>query len=200
MVVETLCGAAGSGGPGVKRNPRRSPIVSKLDTWSQRSKAADCRQLRSRGGSSPLAALEKNFVSSLGTWKKEAIMDNIKKENVQYFLDMDLAELSEGTPLSEGNGVTEFQMEAEVVAAALKKVGVPAGRVPSGRARSLFLMRAFYFLGVFRGGEAARTAILDEEREGGKFSLSDSCTELFAEDLKAMDCEELASICKTLSL
>ncbi len=52
-------------------------------------------------------------------------MDNIKKENVQYFLDMDLAELSEGTPLSEGNGVTEFQMEAEVVAAALKKAGFP---------------------------------------------------------------------------
>ena len=127
-------------------------------------------------------------------------MDNIKKKMSNIFLDMDLAELSEGTPLSEGNGVTEFQMEAEGVAAALKKAGVPAGRVPSGRARSLFLMRAFYFLGVFRGGEAARAAILDEEREGGKFSLSDSCTELFAEDLKAMDCEELASICKTLSL
>ena len=72
-------------------------------------------------------------------------MDNIKKENVQYFLDMDLAEL-------------------------------------------------------FGGGEAARAAILDEEGENGEFSLSDSCTELFAEDLKAMDCEELASICKTLSL
>lgn len=92
-------------------------------------------------------------------------MENFKKENVQYFLDMDLAELSEGTPLSEGNGVTEFQAEAEAVAAALKKAGVPAGRVPSGRARSLFLMRAFYFLGVFRGGEAARSAILDEEGE-----------------------------------
>ena len=116
-------------------------------------------------------------------------MDNIKKKMSNIFLDMDLAELSEDTPLSEGNGVTEFQMEAEVVAATLKKAGVPAGRVPSGRACSLF-----------RGGEAARAAILDEEREGGKFSLSDSCTELFAEDLKAMDCEELASICKTLSL
>ena len=55
-------------------------------------------------------------------------------------------------------------------------------------------------MGVSGGGDAARAAILDEEREGGKFSLSDSCTELFAEDLKAMDCEELASICKTLSL
>ena len=127
-------------------------------------------------------------------------MDNIKKKMSNIFLDMDLAELSEDTPLSEGNGVTEFQMEAEVVAATLKKAGVPAGRVPSGRACSLFLMSAFYFRGVFRGGEAARAAILDEEREGGKFSLSDSCTELFAEDLKAMDCEELASICKTLSL
>ncbi len=58
-------------------------------------------------------------------------MENFKKENVQYFLDMDLAELSEGTPLSEGNGVTEFQVEAEAVAAALKKAGVPAGRVGS---------------------------------------------------------------------
>lgn len=127
-------------------------------------------------------------------------MKNFKKESVQYFLVMDLAELSEGTPLSEGNGVTEFQMEVEAVAAALKKAGVPAGRVPSGRARALFLMRAFYFLGVFRGGEAARAAILDEEGENGEFSLSDSCTELFADDLKVMDCVELAGICKILSI
>lgn len=127
-------------------------------------------------------------------------MEHFKTENVQQFLEMDLAELSEGTPLSEGGGLMEFQAEAKAVAAALKKAGTHAVKALDGPARSLFLMRAFYFLGVFRGGEAARAAILDNEAKDGAFQLSDACMELFAEDLKALDGAELARLCKIIGL
>lgn len=61
-------------------------------------------------------------------------------------------------------------------------------------------MRAFYFLGVFRGGEAARAAILDDDAEGGEFNLSDFGTERFAEDLQALDAVSLARLCDSLGL
>lgn len=147
-----------------------------------------------------LKSESKEIVSVLDTQEKEINMDKFKKEDVQYFLNMDLAELSEDTPLSEGDGVAEFQEEAEAVAAALKGSGVPAGKVPAGRARSLFLMRAFYFLGVFRGGEAARATILDDEAENGDFQLSDVCTELFAGDLAALPSAELTRLCGIMGL
>lgn len=128
-------------------------------------------------------------------------MANFKKEDVQYFLDRDLAELSEDTPLSEGDSLEMFEDEARVVAEALKKAGVPAGKVSPGRARSLFLMRAFYFLGVLRGGEAARNMLLGEdEAEDKKLVLAEWCTQRFAEELEALDCVELARVCKVLSL
>ena len=75
-------------------------------------------------------------------------MTNFKKEGVLYFLNRDLAELSEDTPLSEEDPLEMFEYEAE-----------------------------------------------DEE-----FSLSDSCTERFAEDLEALDRVELARVCNALSL
>lgn len=130
-------------------------------------------------------------------------MENFKfkKENVQQFLEMDLAELLEDALLSEGDGLEMFQMEAEAVASALKDAGVPAGKVSPGRARSLFLMRAFYFLGVLRGGEAVRNMLLGEDvAEDKKFVLAEWCTQRFAEELEALDCVELARVCKVISL
>lgn len=63
-------------------------------------------------------------------------MENFKKEDVQQFLEMDLAELSEDTPLSEGDGLTEFQAEADAVVAALKKARGPAVKALTGPARA----------------------------------------------------------------
>lgn len=128
-------------------------------------------------------------------------MENFSKEDVQLFLDTDLAELSEYAPLTEGADLDAFEQEAQAVAAALKKAGVHPATVPAGPARSLFLMRAFYFLGVLRGGEAAIDILSNQfEDEPGEFKLSDVCTEDFAWNLKSLDKEELKRICKIISL
>lgn len=128
-------------------------------------------------------------------------MENFKKEDVQLFLDMDLAELSEYTQFTEESSLETFEWETEAVAAALEEAGISPRRVPAGPARVLFLMRAFYFLGVFRGGEAARAAIVEPTGEDGDlFALSSSRTKAFAENLKSLDHAELDRICKSLGL
>ena len=127
-------------------------------------------------------------------------MVNFKEKDVQSFLGMDLSELSEYTTFTEEDPLETFEWEMEAVASALKAAGVPAGKVPTGRARSLFLMRAFYFLGVFRGGEAARATIVEPTGEDGEsFALSSSRTKTFAKKLESLDRSELARICNILS-
>lgn len=128
-------------------------------------------------------------------------MANFKEKDVQLFLDMDLAELSEDTPLSEGDGIIEFRYEADALAGAIEKTGVSLGKIKDPRARALFLMRGFYFLGVFRGGEAARAMLLDDsEAENGRFELSDGCTDLFVDDLMSLNSLALEAICRGLGL
>jgi len=123
------------------------------------------------------------------------------EENLRHFLEMDLAELSAETPLSEGDGVIEFREEAVALAAALKKTGVNLRKVQDVRRRALFLMRGFYFLGVFRGGEAVRSTLLEDyEAENGALNLSNNCARLFMDDLKALDSITLESICQLLGL
>ena len=58
-------------------------------------------------------------------------------------------------------------------------------------ARALFLMRGFYFLGILRGGEAYRASLLlndnlnADERPTVPFELSESCTDLFVQDVQS---------------
>ena len=127
-------------------------------------------------------------------------MDDIKMRNVWNFLKMDLADLSERTPLSEEDGVIEFRPEAAVIESALKRAGINLGKVKDGRIRAVFLMRCFYVLGVLRGGEAARGVILDRAAIHGQLDLSGECARLFLSELAGLDSLTMEVICKTLGL
>lgn len=124
----------------------------------------------------------------------------------KYILsDDDLVNLSEGAPMTEGGILDDLLDEAKQVAAAVRKTGVNLSGL-DGRARVLFHMRAFYFLGVLRGGEAYRVEqLLDDDinAEGPPqipFALSDSCADLFADDLRGEPSETLKAIYKAVGL
>lgn len=51
-------------------------------------------------------------------------MERIAKSTLPYFLGMDLADLSEGVPLSEENGFADFMAEARKLAAAAEDAGI----------------------------------------------------------------------------
>ena len=86
--------------------------------------------------------------------------------------DEDLKCLSEYTPYSEGDAflwvidigkkVGGFWGIAEDVAEA---IAADAVHLCSGQARALLAMRAFYLLGVLRGGEAYRNLVVDSDGE-----------------------------------
>lgn len=131
---------------------------------------------------------------------KEIGMDGIAKSTLPYFLGMDLADLSEGVPLSEEGGIVDFMTEARKLAAAAEDAGICLRKTKDQRSRALFLMRGFYLLGVFRGGEAARAILLDEEAEGGRFVLSRACAQLFLEELSGLSSFLLEANCKAIGL
>ena len=124
-------------------------------------------------------------------------MDGIAKSTLPYFRGMDLAE---GVPLSEENGFVDFMAEARKLAAAAEDAGIFLRKTKDQRARALFLMRGFYLLGVFRGGEAARVVLLDEEAEGGRFVLSRACALLFLKELSGLSSFQLEANCKAIGL
>lgn len=128
------------------------------------------------------------------------MMENIAKGTLPYFLGMDLADLAEAAPLSEEAGAVEFQAEARNLAAAVNEMDIGFSKVKDQRIRALFIMRAFYLLGVIRGGEAARSVLLDETAEPGKFSLSRACAMLFLDELKGMNSLALEAICQRLGI
>ena len=122
--------------------------------------------------------------------------------------DEALLNLSEITPYSEGDACLWYVEEgtpvggfwgiAEEVA---KATAADAAQISSGQGRALLAMRAFYFLGVLRGGEAYRRLVAPED-EGEKlqdlpFTVD---SELFAEDLEAMPPEWLARLQALLGL
>lgn len=127
-------------------------------------------------------------------------MDGIAKSTLPYFLGMDLADLSEGVPLSEEGGIVDFMTEARELAAAVKEAGIELGKAKDKRVRTLFLMRGFYLLGVFRGGEAARAVLLNEDTEKGRFGLSHACALLFLQELTGLSSFLLEARCKEIGL
>lgn len=101
----------------------------------------------------------------------------------EYILsDDELMELSEGCPMTEGGTLEELVDEAAVVAQAVAAAGVDLRQLrPSSR--SLFLMRAFYFLGVLRGGESYRDELRTiDELAGGEGSCDFALTDWLAQD------------------
>lgn len=126
----------------------------------------------------------------------------------KYILsDDELLDLSEAAPLTEGGTLEELLGEAQHVAEAVEKTGERLNGMDK-KARALFYMRAFYFLGVLRGGEAYRASLLldddikAEELPQAAFELSDSCTELFADELRlpGKPSETLKAIYKAVGL
>ena len=122
--------------------------------------------------------------------------------------DEALLNLSETTLYSEGENwlwfvedgkpVGGFWSIAEEVARA---TAADAVQVSTGQGRAILAMRAFYFLGVLRGGEAYRRLVAPED-EGEKlpdlpFTVD---SELFAEDLEAMPPEWMARLRALLGL
>lgn len=126
----------------------------------------------------------------------------------KYILpDDELLDLSEAAPLTEGGTLEELLGEAQHVAEAVEKTGERLNGMDK-KARALFYMRAFYFLGVLRGGEAYRASLLldndinAEELPQAAFELSDSCAELFADELRlpGKPSETLKAIYKAVGL
>lgn len=122
--------------------------------------------------------------------------------------DDELKSLSEFTPYSEGDAflwvidmgkkVGGFWGIAEEVARA---TAADAVQISSGQGRALLAMRAFYFLGVLRGGEAYRRLVAPEEEDEKLLDLPfEVDSELFAEDLEAMPPEWMARLLALLGL
>lgn len=137
--------------------------------------------------------------------KKERIFDMDKK---QYILpDSEILELSEYAPMTEGGTLEELLEETEQVAVAIKRTGEDLSGLDE-KAKALFYMRAFYFLGVLRGGEAYRVSLLlgddinTEEPPQITFELSGNCAELFVDDLRVQSkpSKTLKTVYKALGL
>ena len=125
----------------------------------------------------------------------------------KYILpDNELMELSELAPLTEGGTLYELLDEAKEVMRAIDAAKADDGVLVDDRAWALYLMRGFYFLGILRGGEAYRAALLidngrdDDVPDAVPFELSESCTDLFVKDLEGEPSETLEAIYKILDL
>ena len=130
-------------------------------------------------------------------------------ERKDYILDDSaLRDLADTTPYSEGGLLSDFMDEAEEVVEAITKTGV---KIKDERARLLFLMRGFYLLGILRGGEEYRgtlQAVEEVESPGMEqtefervpFELSDSCADLFADDLNGLTPKEITQLWASLGL
>nr|WP_326215447.1 hypothetical protein [uncultured Oscillibacter sp.] len=123
--------------------------------------------------------------------------------------DEALLSLSEYTPYSEGDAflwvidigkkVGGFWGIAEDVARA---IAADAIHLRSGQARALLAMRAFYFLGVLRGGEAYRSLVAGNDDDEPEFKdlPFEVFSQLFVEDMNDLPEEEFNSILALLGL
>lgn len=125
-------------------------------------------------------------------------------ENKYIFSDEELFDLSESAPLAEGGTLEDFLSEAQQVTKAIEKTGVDLSALWP-QAQALFLMRGFYFLGILRGGEAYRAALLDDipsadDPPAIQFELSEVCAELCAAELQGKPSETLKAIYRAVGL
>lgn len=126
-------------------------------------------------------------------------------ENKYILPDSELIDLSEMAPLTEGAELEDLLDEAQQVAAAIEKTGLDISSLKHSP-RALLFMRGFYFLGVLRGGEAYRATLLlgddlnADEPPAIPFELSESCTDLFVQDVQGKPSETLRAIYKTVGL
>ena len=117
--------------------------------------------------------------------------------------DEELHYLSEYTPYAESGLLSEFEEEGKRVMEALAQAST---RVKDKRANRLLLLRGFYFLGVLRGAEAYRAAVLDVEKpelpaaDPLPFELDEGCAQLFADDLNQLPRGELYRLCSALGM
>lgn len=117
--------------------------------------------------------------------------------------DEELRFLSEYTPYAEGGLLSEFEEEGKQVVQAIAQANT---QVTDKRARRLLLLRGFYFLGVLRGAEAYRTAVLEAVKpelsahEPLPFELDEGCAQLFADDLNQLPQGKLDSLCSALGM
>lgn len=132
----------------------------------------------------------------------QAERNDMTLERKDYILgDEELRELADSTPYPEGGLLEEFLAEAAVVMEAVK---IGETNCNDRRAQLLAVMRAFYFLGIRRGGEAYRSALQNAEQANGaedvpplSFTLDGLCADLFGEDLSALTLEGWEQISKT---
>lgn len=135
---------------------------------------------------------------------KEVLLMSENSSNKHILSDKDLMELSESAPMPEGGTLEQFLQEADVVAQAVQATGVKLQQLhPSSRA--LFLMRAFYLLGVLRGGESYRgemciTDDVDWEAECCPFALVSWAAEDMAEELNNPEIEDRNLLIQLLEL
>lgn len=128
------------------------------------------------------------------------------EENKYILPDDELMELSELAPLTEGGTLDDFLAEAKEVMRAIDEAEADDGVLVDDKAWALYLMRGFYFLGMLRGGEAYRAALLiddgksDDVPEAVPFALDKGCTDDFVWAVQGEPTETLTDIYKVLGL
>ncbi len=129
-------------------------------------------------------------------------MDSI--ENRKFLLTNEyMPYLSESV---EGGTMFDFCDEFQAVSDALHTCGVDIASMRP-KLRLLFVLRAFYLLGMLRGGESYREDMLveydlldDVEFEPCKFALDEICADKAKDDLEATDPNEINKLLKMLGL
>lgn len=121
--------------------------------------------------------------------------------NNYILTDEELNELAEYALCTQGGLLSDFLNEVKVAAQATKNEGAA---LRNEKARILFLMRAVYFLGIQRGGEAYRLELQVqydlEESERMAFALSESCLSTALWDLECLSEKELKKLWGLLGL
>ena len=121
--------------------------------------------------------------------------------NNYILTDEELNELAEYALCTQGGLLSDFLNEVKVAAQATKNEGAA---LRNEKARILFLMRAVYFLGIQRGGEAYRWKLQAqddlEESEQMALALSESCLSTALWDLECLSEKELKKLWSVLGL
>lgn len=128
----------------------------------------------------------------------------IKRMSNIILSDEELRLLTEDTPFAEGDSLSELQTEARRVMEAIKNDGTDFECLEY-RSRLIYLFRAFYLLGVLRGGEAYRFALASQTEtdytpEEAAFQLDGVCADSFVTDISGADPDSLGELYSLLGL